>query len=495
MKKILFIIWSHSLGGGAEALLTTIVNHLNPEKYQIGIIEFYHSTIKKEPVNSNVKIYEPITFEGDKEYQKKLYYVHREPDRMIRKYIPAGYDLYVSFNYQIPSFLLPEGGRNIAWVHGAVFDLAEEEMEEYKWLQRKAFEKAQKIISISDITTKSIQELFPEHTDKLIEIYNAIDIKKVRDRADSITEIELEHPAIICVGRLDDNKNPLRMLDIFRAVFEKNSSLHLYFLGKGELESQVQEKTNEYRLGERVHFLGYIENPFPIIKQADICCMASKSEGFPISLLECVALGVPFISTEVGGARILTNGERCGKIYTTDEEAAILIKELLDKPRVFLEEECEKSISSFGLDAYISKVEKVFDEVLEEDIELKCELMRNCKENVAELEERKYYYRFSENLIPEGYKIVLYGAGDIGTNYYHYIKEKGVYQLVAWVDEAAEKYRSHGKTVEDIETIFRTEYDLIIIAVMEKKLSQIIRNGLCKKGISEDKIVWTRPIF
>ena len=72
MKKILFIIWSYSLGGGAEALLTTIVNHLNPQKYQIGILEFYHSSTKKEPANSNIKIYEPITFEGDKEYQKKM---------------------------------------------------------------------------------------------------------------------------------------------------------------------------------------------------------------------------------------------------------------------------------------------------------------------------------------------------------------------------------------------------------------------------------------
>ena len=75
MKKILFIIWSYSLGGGAESALTTIVNHLNPQKYQIGIMEVYHSTVKKEPVNPNIKIYAPITFEGDKDYRKKMYYI------------------------------------------------------------------------------------------------------------------------------------------------------------------------------------------------------------------------------------------------------------------------------------------------------------------------------------------------------------------------------------------------------------------------------------
>ena len=100
MKKILFVIWSYSLGGGAEALLTTIVNRLDPHKYQIGILEFYHSSTKKEPVDSHIKIYDPVTFAGDRDYQKKMYYTYHEPDQMIRNYVPAGYDLYISFNYQ-----------------------------------------------------------------------------------------------------------------------------------------------------------------------------------------------------------------------------------------------------------------------------------------------------------------------------------------------------------------------------------------------------------
>ena len=45
------------MGGGAESLLTQIVNHLNPEKYEIGIMEIIHDTVKKEPVNSNIKRY------------------------------------------------------------------------------------------------------------------------------------------------------------------------------------------------------------------------------------------------------------------------------------------------------------------------------------------------------------------------------------------------------------------------------------------------------
>ena len=51
MKKVLFIIWCYSLGGGAESLLTTIVNNLNIKKYKMGIMEVWHTKLKREPVN------------------------------------------------------------------------------------------------------------------------------------------------------------------------------------------------------------------------------------------------------------------------------------------------------------------------------------------------------------------------------------------------------------------------------------------------------------
>lgn len=495
MKKILFIIWSYSLGGGAEALLTSIVNHLNPKKYQIGIIEFYHSTVKKEPVNSNIKIYGPITFQGDKEYHKKLYYTYREPDRMVRKYIPSGYDLYVSFNYQIPSFLLPEGTRNIAWIHTAVFDLSEPGMEDYYHMQENVFERTARIVSISDMTTRSLNTLFLRYADKIVEICNGLDIGKIQENADSCMETTLEHPALLYVGRLEERKNPLRMLNIFHKAFEKNSSLHLYFLGKGELESQVKERADEYGLNEYVHFFGYMENPFPIIKQADVCCMTSKAEGFPMCLLESAALGVPFVSTQVGGAEILTNGNRCGRVYKTDEEAVAQILELLNLPKDHIEKECERSISRFSLDNYISKIETLFDEVLKE----KCESENKTKWYAAGdkeiLEDRTYYYRFSEELVSKNTKIILYGAGNIGTDYYHYIKETECCRIAAWVDAAAEKYRNSGKDVRKIEDIMDLEYDAVLIAVMNEAVAKSICTGLCKMGVAEEKILWVKPIF
>lgn len=495
MKKILFIIWSYSFGGGAETLLTTIVNHLNPQKYEIGIVEIYNANIKKEPVNTNIKVYDPITWTGDTEYRKKIYYIYNAPNEMIMRYIPAEYDLYVSFNYQLPSFLLPSGTRNVSWIHGAVFDLAENGVERYRLLQNLAFENTKKIISISDVTTRSIQELFPDYADKIVEIYNSVNVEKIRERAKESAGISLSNPAVIYVGRFDENKDPLRMVEIFKHVSLKERNVHLYFLGRGELEVEVKKRVDEYALQKQVHFLGYMENPFPIIKQADVCCMTSKAEGFPMSLLESVALHVPFVSTEVGGARILSNRERCGKIFKTNREAVDCIVEILGSSKELLARECEESIRRFDLNTYISKIEELFDEVLASETVSDERIVWKSEPGMEGLEDRNYYYRFPDGLLESGRKIVLYGAGDIGKNYYHYIREKNEWNLAAWVDAAAKKYRDTGNCVQDVDAIDQIEYDAILIAVMEERTAQSIRMNLCARGIPNDKILWTTPVF
>lgn len=365
MKRLFFIINCYSKGGGAEAVLTKIVNHLDPAKYEIGIMEIIHDTIKKEPVNSNIRLYPYYVKADDPERKSKMYFVYHEWDKVIREYIPQDYDLYISFNYLKPTFLLPPDKKAVAWIHGDVYDLAQADKTEERALQDEAFHKVDKIVAISDITTQSLQDLFPEHKEKIETIYNGIDVEETRRKANEPTEIQLRHPAILSVGRLDANKNPLRLLDIFEKVYRENETVHLYYLGYGTLEERVKEKAKEKGIEKNIHLLGYHDNPFPIIAQCDITCMFSHSEGFPMALLESVALDKPFVSSIVGGARILANEQRCGRTVETDDEAADAIAELLRTDRQQIIGECRRSIKRFALDTYIRQIEELFDRVLE----------------------------------------------------------------------------------------------------------------------------------
>ncbi len=54
-------------------------------------------------------------------------------------------------------------------------------------------------------------------------------------------------------------------------------------------------------IAERVHFLGYQQDPAAVLARAQIFVLSSRSEGFPRSVLEAMRAGLPVVATEVGG--------------------------------------------------------------------------------------------------------------------------------------------------------------------------------------------------
>lgn len=486
-KKILFIIWSYSYGGGAEALLTMIVNHLNPQKYEIGILEYYYAGIKKEAINKDIQYLGAITSGTDPEAQKKYYYLLNDPDRMISKYIPSDYDLYVSFNYQIPSFLLPREKRCVAWVHSDIYDLKKKEAKKYLYLQNEAFCKVQKIVSISSLTTKSLKELCPVHADKLIEIYNGVDVDEVRRRSEEVTGIVLEHPNILFVGRLEERKDPIRLVNVLEILHKVGKYVHLYYLGQGELSKEIELLSKQKGILEYVHFLGYYQNPFPIMKQCDVNCLLSHSEGFSMSLLEGVSLGKPFVASHIGGATTLAGDGLCGKVIETDEQAAEAIMSWMEQDKEQVAKGCKVSIERFKLPNYIAQIEELFDGILEMEEGTDSTYEFNSQ---LELEDRAYYYHFPVEYIKKNQKIILYGAGKVGTDYYHFLKESHYCHLAGWVDKDYRKLRGMGKEVAALETVNEVQYDFILIAHANKETTNMIMDDLQEMGVPRDKIIW-----
>lgn len=366
-KKILFIIWSYTYGGGAEALLTMIANNLDPQKYDVSIIEYHHAEIKTEPVNDSVHVLPPIEAVPTPENRSKTWQLYNSPEVLIDTYIKKDYDLYVSFNYLIPTFLLPTGTKNISWLHGDMYNLEEEEMLRERRRQDAAFYKVDRIVVISDNTERSMRDLFPDHMDKVVKIYNGIDTDKIRRMALGETPIRLEGPSLLFVGRLDENKNPARLVRVLKLVHKIGIRAHLYFMGRGDEEQKVLARAKEEGLTGFVHLLGYQQNPYPVIRQCDVVCLLSKSEGFSVGLLEAVSLEKPFITSRIGGAAELSDHGSCGTIIETDEEAAEAVCALLKRDKEEIAAACRKSIMRFELSHYIGQIETLFDEVMGEE--------------------------------------------------------------------------------------------------------------------------------
>ena len=367
--KVLFITNNASSGGGSAVLLSQIVNRLvEDDRYSIGVFEITHWDIKPEKFDERIQVFPPYTYLNSPDRAEKMYYVYHEWNKVINENIPTDYDIYIAFNYLKPSFLLPPNKKNIVWMHGDVYDLinkypGQKDMSEERELLRMALNKVDTIVAINENTAQSIKDVYPEHKKKIRIIENAIDIERVRKLSNEEINVKLKKPAIISVGRLDVNKNPLRLFNIYRKIHDRDKKVNLYYLGYGNLEQELRNKIYEYKLQDSVKLLGFCNNPFPIIKQADVIGMFSKSEGSPLCILEALALNVPFVSTPVGFMSIAANGNTCGKITDNNEEAANHLLSYIYMDSISKDKACRESVNRFSFDMYLEKIKRLLNEV------------------------------------------------------------------------------------------------------------------------------------
>lgn len=97
------------------------------------------------------------------------------------------------------------------------------------------------------------------------------------------------------------------------------------------------------------------------------------------------------------------------------------------------------------------------------------------------------------NLLNEK-KIILYGAGVVGKDYYRLYQKHHEVELVLWVDNKWERLQKDGFFVQSVEQIQQVTFDYILLAVKEQRIAQEIREQLCQKGINDKVILWNEPI-
>ncbi len=105
------------------------------------------------------------------------------------------------------------------------------------------------------------------------------------------------------------------------------------------------------------------------------------------------------------------------------------------------------------------------------------------------------HYAFPFPELEKDSKIILYGAGKAGIDYYRQIYRRRLAELILWVDKGWREYQNDYTPVYAPEEIKNYMYDYIIIAVTKKGLADEIRRELIQKGVAEEKILWRMPVI
>jgi glycosyltransferase involved in cell wall biosynthesis len=138
-----------------------------------------------------------------------------------------------------------------------------------------------------------------------------------RDKARALTGV-FGDPALLWVGHLDNNKDPLTVLRAVRLALEQLPELHLWCAyASGELLQQCRAMANaDPLLAEHVHFLGPVphEEVERLCRASDIFVLGSHREGSGYALLEALACGVVPVVSDIPSFRALTGGGRVGSL-------------------------------------------------------------------------------------------------------------------------------------------------------------------------------------
>jgi len=124
--------------------------------------------------------------------------------------------------------------------------------------------------------------------------------------------LSLNFPFVLFFGRLQDEvKNISFLIHAYQNSKLMDMGIKFIILGSGEDESKLISLVKHKNLQDYIIFKPFIDSPKPYINNARATLMASKYEGFPMSIIESLAMGTPVITTnfETGPSEIIITGK------------------------------------------------------------------------------------------------------------------------------------------------------------------------------------------
>jgi len=173
---------------------------------------------------------------------------------------------------------------------------------------------------------------------------------------------------VIAVGRLVHQKGFERLLDAWHQLARTFPAWRLAIIGAGENEQALRNQLAALDIGESAQLVPPIQGLQAVYQHADLLAMSSRTEGFPMVLLEAMSAGVPVVSFNCTGPDAIVRPGTDGLLVPQDNVPAFAaaLAELMqadEKRRAFGARAREVTVR-FSLADYISAYERLCQEAV-----------------------------------------------------------------------------------------------------------------------------------
>jgi len=180
-----------------------------------------------------------------------------------------------------------------------------------------------------------------------------------------------DRPSVVFVGNIGLRKRPHLLVEAMGQLKRRGVDCQLLLVGPTPDESYEQKMHDQAKrdgVTDRVHYVGFVEDPVPYLQAADLHSLPSSNEGMPAAVVEAMACALPSLSTDVSGIRdVIDEGEN-GRIIEPDaKHIADCIAEYLSNEALRAEHgRCARRRveSRYSTEFVLSAYEKLFRTVI-----------------------------------------------------------------------------------------------------------------------------------
>ena len=193
-------------------------------------------------------------------------------------------------------------------VHATDFDRSRGQVNPTVYnIEKRGMDAADHIMTVSDLTRRSVIEKYHQDPRKVTTVHNAVD--PLPD-ADSFTKTPRKDKVVTFLGRITMQKGPEYFVEAAHQVLQKTQNVRFVMAGSGDMMNAMIDLAAKRGIADRFHFTGFLKGRqvHEMLAESDVYIMPSVSEPFGISPLEAMQVGTPsIISKQSGCAEILTH--------------------------------------------------------------------------------------------------------------------------------------------------------------------------------------------
>lgn len=154
---------------------------------------------------------------------------------------------------------------------------------------------------------------------------------------------------LLYIGRMTEEKKPVEMLEILENISKKDATIRLIMVGKGELESKIEQEIEKRHLKDYIIWLRQIENN----KIWELYCISdwfvnlNEHEIFGMSILEAMYYGCPVVAKHSPGPDFILSNTVNGYLCQEKKEMESCIRETDYKTIKIIKKNAKQTVQEY----------------------------------------------------------------------------------------------------------------------------------------------------